>query len=110
VVVVGHERKLGSRVVGDHRVQQMPPIRVVVGQRRSTHIVLSHAELAVRGPCQTHAQGFAGVDGNDVVPAVDQISGDRKLGVEGVLGAGAEVVVGNGKRKEQAAGIVPVVL
>ena len=88
----------------------MPEVRVVIELFRTDQIILDQAELAVRGPGGAEAGGLAAVVVDAVVPAVHQVSGEGKLRVERVLGAGAEMKVRNGQREQHAARVVPVVL
>ena len=77
---------------------------------RAGEIVFGQAPFGVGCPGGGKPAGLAAIVVDAIVPAVHQITGERELAVEAVLGAGPEMEVRNGPGEQQATRVIPVVL
>ena len=106
VVVIGHEGHLVSRLQRQQAVQQMALV-AGAGLLRAHHVVLDKAQRPGIED-ELEAAGLAGIVVDDVVPAVDQKSGQRYFVRDRQSGARSKVVVRDGPGEQDTAGVVPV--
>src|SRR5581483_3770882 len=76
IVVVHDKRKFGRRRNGEQSFSQLPRVAIGVGHGGAHHVVLGEGDFLGGCPGETDAAGFARVDADDVVPAVDQVTHD----------------------------------